>query len=393
MTSLSAQAASRDGGGELQRLQWAAPTGTDTFAVPKDHKDLMRHLRVVMLRGVPETALAVDDRTKTSSSIGILSAIDNWGRPRMKADNHRGRVWEEYATYRNYLCPACTEGRQLVVRPPFDGMALLRPTNRVSAVPDNRPTALRLVFTAVQRDKLIACGYEQVIDIVPHLPSDRLLGFEETPTEPTRKRRARTSVASAGDIEPAGYGERAEDEGQDDSRSMRPKPAPTSGAGVDALTMPVKCTIPDYKTPQELCNHIELGYYQDDVYISPMYRWPKNQADRRKWMSVNGVSSSLFKSFNNNYENRLKEYYNLLENPTQVYERMKEGPAKTAIGDKHNLDPTHACFFSVTIPKDALRLAYPDSTTSAIQRVRSCVQKRCETMRREYLTPFDTSLP
>ena len=63
-----AQAASRDGGGELERLQWAAPTGTDTFAVPKDHKDLMRHLRVVMLRGVPETALAVDDRTKTSSN-------------------------------------------------------------------------------------------------------------------------------------------------------------------------------------------------------------------------------------------------------------------------------------------------------------------------------------
>ena len=167
----------------MQRLQWAAPTGTDTFAVPKDHKDLMRHLRVVMLRGVPETALAVDDRTKTSSSIGILSAIDNWGRPRMKEDNHRGRVWEEYATYRNYLCPACTEGRQLVVRPPFDGMALLRPTNRVSAVPDNRPTALRLVFTAVQRDKLIACGYEQVIDIVPHLPrlSQRLSGMMRIP--------------------------------------------------------------------------------------------------------------------------------------------------------------------------------------------------------------------
>ena len=183
MASMSAQAASRDGGGELERLQWASPTGTDTFAVPKDHKDLMRHLRVVMLRGVPETALAVDDRTKTSSSIGILSAIDNWGRPRMKEDNHRGRVWEEYATYRNYLCPACTEGRQLVVRPPFDGMALLRPTNRVSAVPDNRPTALRLVFTAVQRDKLIACGYEQEIDIVPHLPrlSQRLSGMMRIP--------------------------------------------------------------------------------------------------------------------------------------------------------------------------------------------------------------------
>ena len=129
---------------------------------------------------------------------------------------------------------------------------------------------------------------------------------------------------------------------------MRPKPAPTSGADVDALTMPVKCTIPDYKTPQELCNHMELGYYQDDVYISPMYRWTKNQADRRKWMCENGVSSnvlSLFKSFNNNYENRLKEYYNLLENPTQVYERMKEGPAKTAIGDKQNLDPTHSRLF------------------------------------------------
>ena len=176
----------------------------------------------------------------------------------------------------------------------------------------------------------------------------------------------------------------------------RPPRNPPASAGLALLWPPLETLNlqgTDYKTPQELCNHIELGYYQDDVYISPMYRWPKNQADRRKWMSVNGVSSSLFKSFNNNYENRLKEYYNLLENPTQVYERMKEGPAKTAIGDKHNLDPTHACFFSVTIPKDALRLTYPDSTTSAIQRVRSCVQKRCETRRREYLTPFDTSLP
>jgi len=390
---MASAAAGAGAGGDLQGLEWAEQTGAATFAVPRDHTDLMRHLQEVLLRGAPEGAMAEDGRSTTCSSFTVLSAADKWGMPRMKKDNNSRRVWEEYATYSNYLCPKCTEGRDVVVRPPFEGMALLRPTDRVSFVPDNRPTAMRLVFTAIQRDKLIACGYELVVDIVPHLPSDRLSQFEEAPAQPVRKRRERTLVQSAAggtEEDPPEASEQDSSGAGEGGRHTRPKTAPSSGEGVDTLKMPINYTVPDYQTAQELCDQVEVGYFDKDVYITPIYRWPATKDARRKWLQHHGLSSHRqhFDRFNNNYENRLKEYYNILANPGLVFGRM--GPAiQQEIGAAEHLVPDHTSFSTVTITKEPLRAAYPDRKTPAIQRVRDLVRDRCARTRRHFMVAFD----
>ncbi len=371
----------------MEGLEWAEQTGAGTFAVPQDHTGLMRHLQEVLLRGAPEGAMAEDGRCANSSSITVLSAADKWGMPRMKKDNNSRRVWEEYATYSNYLCPKCTEGRDVVVRPPFEGMALLRPTDRVSFVPDNRPTAMRLVFTATQRDKLIACGYELVVDIVPHLPSDRLSQFEEAPAQPVRKRRERTAVLSAAGAD----SEEDPSEGSGEpGREKSAKTAPSSGVGVDTLSMPKNYTVPDYKTAQELCDQIEVGYFHNDVYITPIYRWPSTKDVRRKWLQEHGTSlyKQQFDRFNNNYENRLKEYYNILSNPTLVFDRLGAA-VQQEIGAAENLVPGHTSFSTVTITKEPLRAPYPDRKVPAIQRVRDLVKERCARTRRHFMVGFD----
>ena len=90
---MASAAAGAGAGGDLQGLEWAEQTGAATFAVPRDHTDLMRHLQEVLLRGAPEGAMAEDGRSTTCSSVTVLSAADKWGMPRMKKDNNSRRVW------------------------------------------------------------------------------------------------------------------------------------------------------------------------------------------------------------------------------------------------------------------------------------------------------------
>ena len=71
---MASAAAGAGAGGDLQGLEWAEQTGAATFAVPRDHTDLMRHLQEVLLRGAPEGAIPAQPVRKRRERTSVQSA-------------------------------------------------------------------------------------------------------------------------------------------------------------------------------------------------------------------------------------------------------------------------------------------------------------------------------
>ena len=140
-------------GSALEPVEWTAETGEEAFAPPTNHEDCVRHLSEVLLRGCPDQGTGKHGK---SPSQMFCENFEAFGLPAMKRENEDKKIWEEYAAQAGYMCQTCMDRRNLVVRPPFESMAVLRYTDRVQHVPDNKGDALRVVFSASQRDCLIA---------------------------------------------------------------------------------------------------------------------------------------------------------------------------------------------------------------------------------------------
>ena len=240
--------------------------------------------------------------------------------------------------------------RNLVVRPPFESMAVLRYTARVQHVPDNKGDALRVVFSASQRDRLVACGYELVDKVALHMPSDRLPEFVPLRNDQTKRRRFNNvDTAGAPDAVPEAQG------------GPGGRAAPEDGPGVDTLVLPSSSAFPGYTTPQQLCDIVELGFWVGDTFYTPLYRWPKVRGSRNDaFNQQHPKDKDSLASWNTNWENRMKEYYNLIKRPNDVYENLPLAQKKESCWPSaDHLAPDHASFATRKISKQQLRLPLP----------------------------------
>jgi len=339
------------GSAALDRVEWSAETGDETFAVPSTHEDLVRHFSALLLRGCPETEQGSGKHQKSASQT-FCENVEAFGLPAMKEENEDKKTFEEYAAQAGYMCQTCMDRRHLVVRPPFESMALLRWTSRVTCVPDNAGQAFRVVFTAIQRDRLVACGYEVVTEVRFHMPSDRLSDFQpRRQEEPQKKRRVVVPVAAAA-------------AGQESAATGgAPLPVyPDDGPGVDTLVLPAQ--VPTYSTPQELCDIIEKGFYlsPESGFQTPLYRWPSTKDKRRtRFLQQHPrAGTQAFESYNDTFSNRLKEYYNLISRHQEVWAKLPQsyrGPDTWPSAD--HLQRQHDSFATRRIHKESLRLPLP----------------------------------
>ena len=317
------------GRGRLPRLQWEHASGASSFAVPTTHEDRVMHLSTVLSGGVTDLE---HTSSKNSASLHFCNNVEAYGMVAMKQENEEKQIWEEYPAQAGYLCQNCMDKRHHVIRPPFESAVLLQWTDRVTFVPDNKPTPhFRLVFNAAQRDKLVSCGYQEVKQLSVHMPSDPLSDFVSLRSERPEKRRRVAQV---------------------DSNSSQMQDIPHSGPGVDSVR--IYKTIPDYKTPQQLCDIVEKGYFHEGVYYSPMYRIPPTKQERQSIYNQTCPGGRGFDTWNNNVENRWKEYLNLINHAQRAFELMSEKD-KSAWGDASHLVPSHDLFRTMCINKTALR--------------------------------------